>query len=233
MREVACVGAPRTMLVADCGNRALASVAIAAGIHGDEPAGPWALLSLVEDGLLDSRFSYRLWPCTNPSGMRAHTRENAEGVDVNRTFGRGGQSPESRAILTANRDRKFALSIDLHEDCTADGFYCFEYNGTDFGHRVVAALDERGLPVAEVGAEFDLGVPIARENVRFERGCVFPDAEREAEALGSFSYSLSMRRHAAASVLTFETPLREAWEVRVHMHRIAVLAAISGLIPER
>ena len=64
------------------------------------------------------------------------TRESADGVDVNRSFGRGGQSPEARAILTANRDRKFVLSIDLHEDCDADGFYCYEYGGGDIGRSV-------------------------------------------------------------------------------------------------
>src|SRR5580698_6308179 len=105
IREVACVGAPRTLLVAELGDPRLPVVTISAGIHGDEPSGVWALHSLVADGLLDPRYGYRLWPCFNPTGFDAGTRANAEGIDVNRSFGRGGTSPEAKAILTANRDR--------------------------------------------------------------------------------------------------------------------------------
>src|ERR1700730_1806318 len=79
VREVACVNAPRTLLVAETGDPNAPSVALSAGVHGDEPAGAWALLSIVRDGLLDPRFSYRMWPCLNPSGYQAGTRHNAEG----------------------------------------------------------------------------------------------------------------------------------------------------------
>ena len=82
------------------------AVMLSAGVHGDEPAAPWALLSLVRDGLLDRRFAYRMWPCTNPTGYEAGTRENAEGADVNRSFGRGGTTPEARAIVTATRGER-------------------------------------------------------------------------------------------------------------------------------
>src|SRR5438128_1139792 len=121
VREVACVGANRTLLACEIAVQGAPTVALAAGVHGDEPAAPWALLSLVRDGLLDPAFGYRIWACSNPSGYAAGTRCNAEGVDVNRGFGRGGTAPEARAIITANRDRRFALSFDLHEDYEAHG----------------------------------------------------------------------------------------------------------------
>ena len=164
--------------------------------------------------------------------MQRGTRENAEGVDVNRTFGRGGGAPESRAILTANRDRKFALSIDLHEDRGASGFYCYEYDRNDVGPHVIAALDARGFAIQPLDADFDFGIPLDPAYARFERGLVCPDADREVALLGAFSYSLSMRRNAARATLTFETPAGAAWETRVEMHRTAVLAAISQLPPE-
>ena len=126
VREVACVGAPRTLLVVERGTESLPTVMLSSGMHGDEPAAPWALLSLAADRLLDDRFAYRMWPCINPSGYAAGTRANAEGQDVHRSFSRGGLTPESRAIITANRDRRFALSVDLHEDFEAGGFYGFE-----------------------------------------------------------------------------------------------------------
>jgi len=127
MREVACVGAPRTLLCVEYGDSHLPTVLLAAGVHGDEPAGPLALLALVEKSALDPAFAYRIWPCTNPTGFDAGTRANVDGIDINRTFSRGGSSPEAKAIVMANRDYKFALSIDLHEDDEAADFYAYEY----------------------------------------------------------------------------------------------------------
>ena len=226
VREVACTGAARTLLCADFGDAQAPVVAIAAGVHGDEPAGPWALLALMEQDELDSCYAYRAWPCTNPSGYVLGTRESADNVDVNRTFGRGGQTPEARAIVTANRDRKFALSIDLHEDCDADGFYCYEYGPGDVGRGVVDAVRSAGYPVQDL-SQCDLGAPVS--GLVLDDGVVRPPAALEIDAIGGLSYTLSIVRHAARRGLTFETPVRLPWEHRIAIHRVAVKAAISEL----
>lgn len=226
VREVACIGAPRTLLCADFGDAQSAAIAISAGVHGDEPAGPWAALALVEDDDLDSRYAYRMWPCTNPSGYLNGTRENADGADVNRSFGRGGQTPESRAIITANRDRKFAVSIDLHEDCDAVGFYCYEYGEGDLGRSVVDAVAQAGYPIQDL-ALCDLGAPV--QGLMLDDGVVRPPEALEIEAIGGLSYTLSVVRHATRRALTFESPLQLPWEDRIAIHRIAVKAAIAAL----
>jgi murein peptide amidase A len=229
VREVACVGAPRTLLCVEVGDHMLPTIALAAGIHGDEPAGPWALLEFVAEGKLDPRYSYRIWPCTNPTGFGAGTRENCEGLDLNRTFGRGGGSPEAKAILTANRDHAFALSIDLHEDSDASGFYCYEYGGGELGRAAIRALDDAGLAVDPMEATFDLAAPRTDAACKRERGRVVADGTLEAGALGGFSYNMLLARRAARHALTFETPLRLPWELRLAMHGRAMRAAISAL----
>lgn len=229
VREVACVGAPRTLLCAELGDHAKPTIALASGVHGDEPAAPWALLSLVESEELDPRYAYRIWPCTNPTGYAAGTRVSADGVDINRSFGRGGQSPEARAIVTANRNRKFALSLDLHEDTDADGFYCYEYRSLEIGREVVNAVREARFPIQDL-AQCDLGAPF--EQLQLEDGVVRPNSEQEIQAIGGLSYNLSLARHAAARVLTFESPVRLAWDDRIAIHRIAVKAAIQALSKE-
>lgn len=226
VREVACVGAPRTLMCADFGDSHAPVIAIAAGVHGDEPAGPWAALALVERDELDARYAYRVWPCTNPSGYAGGTRENAEGDDVNRSFGRGGQTPEARAVVTANRDRKFALSFDLHEDCDADGFYLYEYGEGDLGRFVIDAVAAAGYPIQDL-ERCDLGGPI--QQYVLDEGVVRPPAALEVEAIGGLSYTLSIVRHAARRALTLETPVRLPWEARLEIHRIAVKAAIQAL----
>jgi predicted deacylase len=148
VREVACVGAPRTLLCAEIGDPDAPAIHLSAGVHGDEPSGVLALLQLVESDVLDARFSYRVWPCTNPTGFDAGTRASADGVDINRTFGRGGSSPESRAIVTANRDRKFVLAVDFHEDDEASEFYVYEYGERSIGAQI-APVCLRPDPIAE------------------------------------------------------------------------------------
>jgi len=241
VREVACVGVARTLLIAEiAADRGLpggpATIALAAGMHGDEPAAPWALLSLVRDGLLDRAFSYRLWPCTNPTGYVAGTRANAEGLDINRSFGGGGSTPEARAILTANRDRQFALSIDLHEDPEAQGFYCYELSepaGLEpIGPDCIRAVEEAGYPIEEFGPGFDLGYPPELEgSVHIERGRVLTEAGAEFRAFGkSLPYNPALlRRHATPRTLTFETPRLLPWSARIAMHRIAVVTALERL----
>jgi murein peptide amidase A len=229
VREVACVGAARTLLCAEYGEAGLPAVALAAGVHGDEPAGPWALLEFVESGRLDERFAYRLWPCTNPTGYAAGTRASADGIDVNRTFGGAASSPEAKAIVTANRDRRFALSIDLHEDCDATGFYCYEYGGGDLGSNALRALDDAGLPVDPLEATFDLAGPLEEDACVRERGRILADAKREAAAVGGYSYSMRLARRAARYALTFESPSSAPWDRRVATHIIAMEAVISAL----
>jgi len=234
VREVAMVGAQRTMLVVDIVNASGApTVAVAAGVHGDEPAAPWSLYSIVRDGLLAQEYNYRLWPCTNPSGYALGTRVNAEGFDVNRSFNRGGETPEARTIITANRDRTFALTLDLHEDFEADGFYCYEpvVAGTaPYGAFVIRALDDAGLPVQDLTDVFDLGYAPEASHLRaLERGRVLPDPRAEMAHQDGWPYSLFLLRRAARRSLTLETPRRRAWHERIAMHRVAVCAALARL----
>ncbi len=210
VREVACVGAPRTLLCVDCGDATLPAIALSAGVHGDEPAGPLALLDLVRDERLDPHFSYRIWPCLNPTGFDAGTRTNGDGIDVNRSFGRGGSSPEARAVVTANRDYKFVLSIDLHEDDETCGFYCYAY-GAAQGERLIAEVREREIAVDD-------------------NACLRPDPRHEVEALGGLSYTLLLIRHATPAAFTFETPSNDRLRSRVATHVAAVEAALSGVL---
>jgi murein peptide amidase A len=220
------------LLGVEIGDPLLPAVAIAAGVHGDEPAGPWALLELVESAMLDTRLRYRILPCTNPSGFDAQTRENAQGVDVNRSFGGNGRTPEARAALAFLRPQSFALSIDLHEDCDADGFYCYEYGGGEIGRAAIVALEAQGFTVDPLEVTFGLAGPLDDAHCVREWGRIVADAAREAGLLGGLSYSLALARNGARHALTFETPSSAPPDTRRAMHRTAVRAAIAALLEE-
>jgi hypothetical protein len=234
LREVACVGAPRTLLLAEIGATGLPVITLSAGMHGDEPAGVWALFSLVRDGLLDPRFAYRIWPCLNPTGFAAGTRANAEGVDVNRSFGGAGRTPEARAVTTANRDRRFALTIDLHEDHEADGFYGYETTLPPCAARylppVTQAVTDAGFGLQAFGPDFELGPPGSEVAQTRAPGMVLVDAAAEAPFYGrDLPQGLVVVRGQATCALTFETPRARPPAARVAMHRLAVVTAIAHL----
>jgi predicted deacylase len=211
------------------------TISLSAGIHGDEPAAPWALYDLVRSRLLDPRFSYRIWPALNPDGIRAGTRANGEGIDLNRTFGRGGTSPEARALITANRDRRFALHVDLHEDPVASGAYVYEPlpdgAAPRFAAPIVRAFDDAGLHVQDLSdPAFDLGSPPeARAVQTIGRGTVVMGARAESVYFEGWPLSLYFALRAAAAVLTVESPGTRPWDERIAVHRVAVTAALSRL----
>ena len=216
------------MLLGELGDAHAPSIAIAAGVHGDEPAGPWAVLSLLEDGLLDPRFSYRIWPCTNPNGQAAGTRETAEGADINRSFSGTGSTSESRSIMSVTHGRHFTLSIDVHEDEDADGFYCYVAapNARQLGRAAARAVEETGFPLQDLRG-FDLGEP-GNENPNREcdRGVVFMSAD-ETRYFAGLSYNLFMLERAAENIVTLESPRSRAWGERIAIHRVAIIAAIE------
>ena len=234
LQAVPTPGAERCLMQLDFGPPGAPCVHITAGVHGDEPAGPWALLSLVDCGLLDARFAYRIWPCTNPSGYSAGTRLNAEGNDVNRSFTEEVATPESRAIMAANRDRRFTLALDLHEDFEADGFYCYEPvvdGNAPLSRAILRQIEAAGFPLQSLDHLFDLGYPRdaerAAEMRTLERGRVLVNASAEIRLFPGLPLSLYLLRTATQRYVTAETPRKRAWEDRIAMHRVAVVAALA------
>jgi protein MpaA len=101
---------------------------LSAGIHGDEPAAPLALLHLLERGGFDASAVWFLCPLLNPLGFVRGTRENADGVDLNRDY-KDPSTTEVRAHTRwLERQPPFDLAICLHEDWEARGFYLYELN---------------------------------------------------------------------------------------------------------
>ncbi len=91
-------------------------------VHGDEPSGRESCMQLARDlstttdpaWLRLLRSTTVLFVNVNPDGWVADTRENAQGLDVNRDY-MALQSPEARAIVKTMRDWKPDVLNDLHE----------------------------------------------------------------------------------------------------------------------
>ena len=104
------------------------TVYLSTGIHGDEPAGPLALVEMLETNAWPSGVSLFACPCLNPTGFPGNTRENKTGTDLNRDY-RDIKSREVQAHTEwIDSLPKFDFGICLHEDWEAKGFYVYELN---------------------------------------------------------------------------------------------------------
>lgn len=120
---------------------------LSAGIHGDEPAAPEALLNWCErrlNALKQCRLL--IFPCLNPWGLRHNCRSDAEGRDLNRCYHRD-DVPVIKAQKEVVGKRQFDVAIMLHEDFDAQGIYLYEIPKAFplWGERLLAAAS-RHLP---------------------------------------------------------------------------------------
>ncbi|MFA6545817.1 MAG: M14 family metallocarboxypeptidase [Limisphaerales bacterium] len=108
--------------------RARRNLYVSAGIHGDEPAGPLAVQRLMEENRWPDDANLFLCPCLNPTGFPEGRRENLHGKDLNRDY-RHHETAEVRAhIAWLETLPRFDLTLCLHEDWEANGFYLYEVN---------------------------------------------------------------------------------------------------------
>lgn len=198
--------------------RPRASIVLSAGVHGDEPAGVECLLDLLEKRPPWLRpFDLTIFPCLNPWGYERNRRVNARGLDLNRQW-RHDSVAESALARRALGDRRFELTICLHEDYDATGFYLYELAATGEA-RVGEAIVERV-------ARF---LPIERRAVIEGRRAQGGVVTRPIE-------SLLRRRHWPEAIfhfmrhtshtLTTETPTRAEIGGRVRAHAEAIRLAL-------
>lgn len=198
---------------------------LSAGIHGDEPAGPLALLALLREGFFDPFYHWLLCPALNPSGLSVATRENAAGVDLNRDYWLRG-TPEVIAHATW-LDGIYTpdIFISLHEDWETTGFYFYEINlhGDEpvRARRILEAVTPWFSP--EPGPEID------GHEVR-EDGWIYHAAEPDLPE--GWPEAIYLAKMGCPVSFTFETPSRAALGQRVAAHVAAVKAACSSFKPK-
>jgi protein MpaA len=192
---------------------------LSAGIHGDEPAPPLALLELIEAGVFDGRAVWFLCPLLNPAGFARQTRENAGGLDLNRDY-KDLRSAEIAAHAGwLRRQPNFDLTICVHEDWESQGFYLYELNPT----RRPSLAEPMIEAVAEVCA-------IETATVIDGRAIDAPGIIRPvSDPLMRETWPEAIYLHAHHTTLgyTIETPSSFPLAQRVAAHRAAIETAIA------
>lgn len=103
-------------------------VYISTGIHGDEPAGPLAALSLIQANQWPENIDLWFCPCLNPLGFALNSRENSKGIDLNRDYMKPVAEEITAHITWLERQPMFDLCLLMHEDWESYGFYLYEQN---------------------------------------------------------------------------------------------------------
>lgn len=195
---------------------------LSAGIHGDEPAPPLALLDLLETGFFDARAVWLICPLLNPAGFLACTRGNGAGLDLNRDY-RHQVSDEIRAHARwLNAQPNFDLALCLHEDWEAQGFYLYEITSQPHPHlaRDIVRAVAPTCPI-ETAATID------GRNVT-EPGIIHPVPDPQLR--DQWPESIYLHAHHTPLGYTLETPSSRPIEQRIAAQRAAVAAAVAGAI---
>lgn len=193
-------------------------VYLSAGIHGDEPAGPLALLELMRAAFFKAGIHWSVCPALNPTGLAAAMRDNADGVDMNRDY-RLRKTREVAAHVDWLAAREVPhLFLSLHEDWEASGFYLYEINlGEDVPQRsrgILEAVKPWFSP--EPGPEIDGHTPR-------EPGWIFHAAE--ADVPEGWPEAIHLAKLGCPLSFTFETPSHAILSARVAAHCAAVREA--------
>ena len=117
-------------------------------IHGDEPAGAFALAQLLQrlavQPHLAENFHLQVYPVCNPTGFEDNTRHSRNGRDLNREFWKNSPEPEIRILEHELEQGHFSGLIQLHADDTSQGLYGFVKGHTLTEHLLRPALQEAG-----------------------------------------------------------------------------------------
>lgn len=110
--------------------QATAAVVFSAGIHGDEVAGPWAILDFLKRSNFKKHPGVKviIFPVANPTAFDKKKRLNHLDKDINNLFRKKSLTNENKILIQQLKKEKVFFFHALHEDLDASSFYlyCFE-----------------------------------------------------------------------------------------------------------
>lgn len=201
------------------------TILLSSGIHGDEPAGPLAALAFLENGP-PSDFNWLFTPLLNPTGTAQGSRENANGIDLNRDYHQPKSAEIQAHCAWLKKQPTPDLFISLHEDYDATGFYFYEVQvaGRPSIHQAIFNKVTPHLPI-EPGPLID-GRKSTADGWFFNEK--LPNLAEFTSLEGGYPEALYLSQKGCPLSLTFETPTHAApLKTRLQAHLAAIEAAID------
>lgn len=197
-------------------------VYVSSGMHGDEPAGPLALKELLEDGLFETEIEWMLCPLMNPTGVSMASRENKQGLDLNRDYLRRSSAEVAGHVRWLEKQPVPDVFLSLHEDWESTGFYLYEIQKCEFSSVADAILKAAADEIAPEPSEL-----IDDHAVR-EPGWIFH--EPEADFPEDWPEAIYMANMGTQVSYTFETPSSLELEKRINCHKLALNKAVEEFL---
>lgn len=194
---------------------------LSAGIHGDEPAPPLALLEMIESGVFDARAVWFLCPLLNPLGFTRATRENGDAIDLNRDYQHLRSAEIAAHVAWLRRQPNFDLVLCVHEDWEATGYYLYELNPLA-RPSLASLMIDAVTPVCPI----DLHAVIDGREVD-EPGIIRPVSDPLLRE--SWPESIYLRAHHTTLSYTLESPSAQPLRQRIAAHRAAIETALARL----
>jgi len=227
------------------------------GIHGEEPAGPNAVASVIDElATLGQQYPIVLLPLCNPHGYARNWRylnvpvysETIEGSSVGDSShllpqpeqpdtarAAAASSPEAEAlgryIVETASSYPPVISIDLHEDNLIEKGYVYSQGEFGAGDPMALAarqvLEETGIPLEMSGR--------TRFDEEIVNGVIGPVTDSSVDELMSSAQIIvngqSQAGPGARTVLVFETPAKNTTLTqRIEAHK-ALIRRLDLLIP--
>jgi len=193
---------------------------LSTGIHGDEPAGPLAILELFRENCWPGDVDLWLCPCLNLTGFPLNKRENAGGIDLNRDYRHLRSSEVQAHTAWLSKQPSFDLAVSLHEDWESNGFYLYELNP-----------DNRPSLATEIIRNVAKVCPIETAELvdgwKARDGIIRPDATPENR--DQWPESLFLLTHKTRQTYTFESPSDFPLETRVKAQITAVRTVLDHI----
>ncbi|MBK1878622.1 M14 family metallopeptidase [Pelagicoccus mobilis] len=199
---------------------------LSTGVHGDEPAGPLALLEILKRDLLPREIQISILPLVNPTGFVTQTRENAQGDDLNREF-RTPKNPETLAAKQfIDTLPPFDLSVALHEDWESSGFYMYAVSPSPDDPVFRDILDD-----TQNSGPIDLAPEI--DDSPAQDGLISRPIEGAIESREDWPEAFLLYSKNKHIHLTTETPSSLPIKTRIAMHVTATLSAVKRITARR
>jgi protein MpaA len=204
-------------------SRAAPTVLLSGGMHGEEPGGVEGVLRWLEGGEW-ARWgvNWLVLPCINPHGWERNQRTNAQRRDINRQFRTRTNTPESELIKRIVRGRRFAFSIEFHEDVDASGYYLYELRREPpfIGERILRTVSK----VIRINRD-----TVIDGNRATGRGLIRRDANGNLmRTRRRWPMAFHLYQHCTDHILGSETPVRAPLSQRAAAHGAALKAALTA-----
>lgn len=200
-------------------------VYISSGMHGDEPAGPIALMDLIEGRSFGNGVEWMLCPMMNPTGVSMGRRENHQGVDLNRDYLRRVSAEVAGHVAWLETQPVPDVFLSLHEDWESTGFYLYEIQKSACNSVAQAILQAAADAIGPEPSHL-----IDDHEVR-EPGWIFH--EPRADFPEDWPEAIWMADRGTQVSYTLETPSSLELSRRVACHKLALSKAVEEFLREQ